>query len=54
MTGLRPNTAYNVRAYATNDAGTAYGEVLTFTTLPGAMPPVHYLLGEEGPEPEWR
>ena len=32
MTGLSPNTTYYVRAYATNGAGTGYGEVLTFTT----------------------
>ncbi|MDY6950287.1 MAG: choice-of-anchor D domain-containing protein [Thermodesulfobacteriota bacterium] len=52
MTGLDPNTDYAVRAYATNAAGTAYGNVLTFTTLPSAMPPVYYLLGE--PEPTRR
>ena len=33
ITGLTPNTLYHVRAYATNTAGTAYGEDLTFTTL---------------------
>lgn len=32
ITGLVPNTTYYVRAYATNSEGTAYGEVLTFTT----------------------
>ncbi len=32
MTGLTPNTTYYVRAYATNSAGTAYGEPKTFTT----------------------
>jgi hypothetical protein len=32
ITGLTANTTYYVRAYATNDAGTAYGEELTFTT----------------------
>ena len=31
--GLTPNTTYYVRAYATNSEGTAYGEVMTFTTL---------------------
>ena len=30
--GLTPNTTYYVRAYATNSAGTAYGEEVTFTT----------------------
>nr|MCR4811574.1 hypothetical protein [Bacteroidales bacterium] len=32
MTGLSANTTYYVRAYATNSAGTAYGEERTFTT----------------------
>ncbi|MDY6837396.1 MAG: choice-of-anchor D domain-containing protein [Thermodesulfobacteriota bacterium] len=54
MSGLDPNTNYAVRAYATNDAGTAYGNVLTFTTLPSGMPPVYYLLGEPEPEPRRR
>ncbi len=30
---LNPNTLYYLRAYATNSAGTAYGNELTFTTL---------------------
>jgi len=33
ITGLTPNTLYYYRAYATNKAGTSYGEQLTFTTL---------------------
>ncbi|HDP75601.1 MAG TPA: SusF/SusE family outer membrane protein [Bacteroidales bacterium] len=33
ITGLMPNTTYYVRAYATNSAGTAYGEQKEFTTL---------------------
>ena len=32
LTSLSPNTTYYVRAYATNEAGTGYGEQLTFTT----------------------
>jgi len=32
MTNLKPNTTYYVRAYATNENGTAYGNQLTFTT----------------------
>ena len=32
ISGLAPNTTYYVCAYATNIIGTAYGEVLTFTT----------------------
>ena len=33
ITGLTPGTLYHVRAYATSDAGTSYGEDLTFTAL---------------------
>ncbi|MEI7596031.1 MAG: Ig-like domain-containing protein [Bacteroidota bacterium] len=32
MTGLTANTTYYVRAYATNSAGTAYGNQVSFTT----------------------
>jgi len=32
MTGLRYNVTYYVRAYATNQAGTGYGNVFSFTT----------------------
>ena len=32
ITGLSASTTYYVRAYATNSAGTAYGEQLSFTT----------------------
>lgn len=32
ITGLSPNTQYYVRAYATNSAGTAYGNEVNFTT----------------------
>ena len=38
MTGLSANTTYYVRAYATNSAGTAYGEQVSFTTLPDGIP----------------
>ncbi|MFA5816806.1 MAG: FISUMP domain-containing protein, partial [Bacteroidales bacterium] len=34
LTGLSPNTPYYVRAYATNSAGTAYGNQVTFNTVP--------------------
>jgi uncharacterized protein (TIGR02145 family) len=34
MTGLTPCTKYYVRAYATNSAGTGYGNELSFTTFP--------------------
>ncbi len=33
ITGLTPSTTYYVRAYATNSAGTAYGDQKEFTTL---------------------
>jgi hypothetical protein len=39
LTGLSPNTTYYYRAYATNAAGTSYGNELSFTT-PFAMPTV--------------
>ena len=32
ITGLNSNTTYYVRAYATNEKGTAYGETMSFTT----------------------
>ncbi len=35
LTGLTPGTTYYVRAYATNEAGTAYGDMKTFTTTGG-------------------
>jgi uncharacterized protein (TIGR02145 family) len=37
LSGLSAYTLYYVRAYATNSAGTGYGNVVTFTTLP---PPI--------------
>ena len=52
ISDLVPNTQYYVRTYATNEAGTAYGEEKTFTTLevipeePGDEPE------EPGDEPE--
>jgi|WetSurMetagenome_2_1015567.scaffolds.fasta_scaffold00649_3 uncharacterized protein (TIGR02145 family) len=38
LTGLLPATTYYVRAYATNSAGTAYGNEITFTTSPIVVP----------------
>ncbi|HSN50519.1 MAG TPA: FISUMP domain-containing protein, partial [Bacteroidales bacterium] len=40
ITGLTPATTYYVRAYATNTAGTAYGNELFFTTSPVLVPTV--------------
>jgi hypothetical protein len=34
ISGLLPSTTYYVRSYATNTQGTAYGNQLSFTTLP--------------------
>ena len=39
ITGLTAGTLYYVRAYATNSAGTSYGNELSFTTLPNINPP---------------
>jgi hypothetical protein len=33
LDGLTPNTTYYIRAYATNSAGTAYGNEISFSTL---------------------
>lgn len=38
LTGLSASTVYYVRAYATNSAGTAYGDQLTFTTTAPTAP----------------
>ena len=40
MTNLEHNTTYYVRAYATNEVGTAYGEEVTFTTIEKLLPTV--------------
>ena len=37
MTALTPLTTYYVRAFATNSAGTAFGNELSFTTLSGGL-----------------
>jgi hypothetical protein len=34
ITGLQPHITYNVRAFATNRFGTAYGKTVTITTGP--------------------
>ena len=38
ISGLNPGTTYYVRAYVTNSVGTAYGEVISFTTTSSATP----------------
>lgn len=35
ITELTTNTVYHLRAYATNEVGTSYGEEVTFTTMQG-------------------
>jgi hypothetical protein len=40
LTGLTAGTTYYVRAYATNSAGTAYGNELNFNTNPPVLPTV--------------
>ena len=39
ITGLNKNTTYYVRAYATNSAGTGYGNEISFTTLKDIVKP---------------
>ena len=38
ITGLTPNTLYYIRAYATNSAGTAYGNEISVTTTALTVP----------------
>ena len=38
LTGLSQNTTYYARAYATNSAGTGYGNIVTFTTQQEQVP----------------
>lgn len=38
--GLSPNTLYHIRSYATNAAGTSYGDELTAVTTPIVIPSV--------------
>jgi uncharacterized protein (TIGR02145 family) len=38
LTGLTPETTYYIRAYATNEAGTAYGNEITFSTVALTIP----------------
>jgi uncharacterized protein (TIGR02145 family) len=40
LTGLTPGATYHLRAYATNSAGTAYGNELQFTTTPVVIPTI--------------
>ena len=40
LTGLSPGTTYYVRAFATNSAGTTYGNEMSFTTLAVILPTI--------------
>lgn len=40
ITGLEVGKTYYVRAYATNDAGTAYGETKSFATIEAQLPTI--------------
>lgn len=47
LTGLDDNTTYHVRAYATNENGTGYGDELTFTTIKVNYDPDGEIAGHE-------
>ena len=38
LTNLLPGTTYYIRAYATNNVGTAYGNTISFTTVAATIP----------------
>ncbi len=42
ITGLTPSTTYYIKAYATNSAGTVYGEQLSFTTEEVVLPTIEF------------
>jgi hypothetical protein len=44
LTGLNPETDYFVRAYATNNEGTGYGETKSFATDPASVPETNALI----------
>ncbi len=50
ISGLIPETKYYVRAFATNKAGTAYGQTISFNTLPddGSQQPIQIVMDIEG------
>jgi len=47
VSGLLGNTVYYVRAYAVNNAGTAYGNEISFTTGPPVIPVIRTLEATE-------
>ncbi|MDY6986880.1 MAG: hypothetical protein SWQ30_02385 [Thermodesulfobacteriota bacterium] len=52
-TGLKPDTDYDVKAYATKSAGTGYGGAWTFTTEPSGVAPNTLLLLDEEEGNRW-
>jgi len=46
LTGLNPNTTYNVRAFAVNSIGTAYGNNISFNTIPITSFPIYDIDGK--------
>lgn len=51
MADLTPGTLYYVRAYATNNIGTTYGDEKTFTTAPAPPEPVVYVAVQQQSNP---
>ena len=47
LSELTPNTTYYIRAYATNDVGTTYSEVFTFTTAEAKTPTLSAITQKE-------
>jgi len=47
MTGLKQQTLYHTRAYATNSSGTGYGQDVTFTTQ-AAQPDTTVVVAQDG------
>jgi hypothetical protein len=48
ISGLLPGTTYHVRAFATNSAGTAYGNQVSFSTNPVTPPVVNFNMPTDG------
>ena len=47
LAGLNPGTTYYVRAYATNSAGTAYGNQITFSAIANVTPLTNVTIGTQ-------
>ncbi len=47
LADLTPNTTYYIRAYATNEQGTSYSEVFTFTTAEAKAPTLSVITKKE-------